>query len=71
MGSDTTPQQRRNEATAIITSGRIWSAVWYLAWPSAINTFVMAAYNIINRMFLGHVPNAQQSLLLRRSEATR
>jgi len=57
-----TPLQRRNEATAIITSGHIWSAVWYLAWPSAINTFIMTFYNIVNRIFLGHVPNAEASL---------
>lgn len=62
MGTNSTPLRRRNEATAIITSGRVWSAVWYLAWPSAINTLIQAAYNIINRIFLGRLPNAEPSL---------
>ncbi len=53
---------RRSDATAIITSGPIWSAVWYLTWPSAISTFIMTFYNIVNRVFLGHVPNAEASL---------
>lgn len=59
---NTTPLQRQADATAIITSGRISSAVWYLAWPTAINTIIMAAYNFINRVFLAHLPNADASL---------
>lgn len=63
MGSkDATPLQRSSDATAIITSGPVWRAVWFLAWPSAINTLIMALYNFINRAFLAHVPNAQASL---------
>jgi putative MATE family efflux protein len=57
-----TARQRQNEATALITSGRVWSAVWYLAWPSAITTLMQASYVIINRIFLAHLPNAQPSL---------
>ena len=63
MGSnDRTNLQRRSDATAIITSGPVWRAVWFLAWPSAINTLIMAAYNFINRVFLSHVPNAEGTL---------
>lgn len=54
--------QRRIDATARITSGPVWKAVWFLAWPSAINTLIMALYNFINRAFLSHVPNAESSL---------
>jgi putative MATE family efflux protein len=61
MGSNSSIRGR-NDATAIITSGPIWSAVWYLTWPSAISTFIMTFYNIVNRIFLGHVPNAEASL---------
>jgi putative MATE family efflux protein len=62
MSTNSSPLRRRNEATAIITSGHIWSAVWYLAWPSAISTFIMMVYNLINRAFLSHIPNAEASL---------
>ncbi len=57
-----TPAQRQSEATALITSGPVWRAVWYLAWPSAVNTIILAAYNIINRIFLSYLPNATPSL---------
>lgn len=52
------PAQRQSDATTLITSGPVWRAVWYLAWPSAINTIILAAYNIINRVFVGYLPNA-------------
>ena len=45
--------RRRDEASAIITSGHIWHAVWYLAWPTAINTIMQSAYVFINRIVLG------------------
>ena len=61
-GKDSTTLQRRSEATAMITSGPVWRAVWYLAWPSAISTLIMALYNFINRIFLSHVPNAKPAL---------
>lgn len=49
--------QRRNDATALITDGSIWRAVWFLAWPSAINNITGAAYGFINAAFLGHLAN--------------
>ena len=62
MSTSKKPLQRRSEATAIITDGHIWTAVWYLAWPSVISTVMASLYNFINRMFLAHVPNAQDAL---------
>lgn len=53
-----TAAQRQSDATALITSGPVWRAVWYLAWPSAINTTILAAYSIINRIFVGYLPDA-------------
>ena len=52
----------RNHASEIIVEGRIWSAVWYLAWPTAINTLIQSAYGVINTIFVGMLPNATQSL---------
>jgi len=46
---------RKDEASAIITSGKISSAVWFLAWPTIVNTLIQMAYGIINRMFLGRL----------------
>jgi len=54
--------QRANHASEIITSGHVWKAVWYLAWPTAINTLILTAYNIINRLFLGRLSNAEEAL---------
>ena len=54
--------RQRNAATELITSGRIWSAVWYVAWPTAINTFIQTAYSIINLAFVGRLPDATRSL---------
>jgi len=47
--------RRRNEASELITSGRVSSAVWYLAWPTIVNTLVQTAYQLINRAFLGRL----------------
>jgi len=46
----------RDRASELITSGRISSAVWFVAWPTVINTLIHLAYNLINRAFLGHMP---------------
>lgn len=51
-----------NRINEIITSGRISKAVWYLAWPTAINTLILTAYNLINRFFLGRLPHADEAL---------
>lgn len=58
---DTLPQ-RRTAPSEIITSGSVWRAVWYVAWPTAINTFILSAYNIINRLFVGRLPDAEAAL---------
>jgi len=60
--TEPTNSKQRNHATEIITSGNVWSAVWFLAWPTAINTLVQTAYTIINRAFVGRLPNATESL---------
>lgn len=62
MSNSSNKPAQRHEATSIITEGHIWSAVWYLAWPSAISTSIASLYNLINRVFLAHVPNAQDAL---------
>ncbi len=54
--------RRRNHASEIITSGPVWSAVWYLAWPTAINTIIQTAYNIINGIFVGRLHNSTDAL---------
>ncbi len=46
----------RDKASEIITNGRISEAVWFMAAPTIINMLVYAAYNIINRFFMGHIP---------------
>lgn len=53
---------RRNPASEIITSGGIWKAVWFVAWPTAVNTLILSAYNVINRLFVGRLPNAEEAL---------
>jgi putative MATE family efflux protein len=59
MDSERDPTSfRRSEGSAIIVSGRIWRAVWYVAWPTVINTTVLMAYNLINRWFLGQLPDS-------------
>lgn len=60
--NNTPNSQRRNSASEIITTGHVWSAVWFLAWPTAVNTIIITAYNIINRIFLGRIPNAENAL---------
>ncbi len=54
-------EQPRNRASEIIVSGRIWSAVWYLAWPTAINTLIQSAYGVVNTFFVGQLPNSTQA----------
>lgn len=58
MGTDLAQPQTRNKATEIITSGKISSAVWYLAWPTIINTVVQTAHMNINRVFLGKLEDS-------------
>jgi len=55
-------ERRRNHASEIIVSGHIWSAVWYLAWPTALNTLIQSAYGIVNTYFVGQLHNSTQSL---------
>lgn len=62
MDSQQPTNQRRANASGIITSGNVWSAVWYVAWPTAVNTLVQTAYNVINGIFVGRLPNAEQAL---------
>lgn len=55
-------EQRRNAASELITTGHIRSAVWYLAWPTAISTLIQTAYAIINAVFVGRLPDATSAL---------
>jgi len=50
--------KQRNNANEIITTGKISSAVWFLAWPTIVNTLIMTAYQFVNRIFLGHIENS-------------
>lgn len=51
----TSMNRYRDEAGQFITSGSISKAVWYLAWPTIVNTLILTAYNLINRAFLGRL----------------
>lgn len=55
--------KERDVANEIITSGSITKAVWYLAWPTAINTIIQTAYMSINPIFLGHMKQGAQEAL--------
>lgn len=46
----------------MIVSGKVSSAVWRIAWPTVVNTLVLNAWALINRAFLGRLPNAGDSL---------
>jgi putative MATE family efflux protein len=56
-------EKTRDKASEIITSGRISTAVWFVAWPTIINTLIHTAYNLINRAFLGHTSGDTSSAL--------
>jgi putative MATE family efflux protein len=54
-------KQKRDKSSEIIISGKISSAVWYLAWPTIINTLFQTAYGIINRAFLGGLKSSAEA----------
>ncbi len=54
---------RRDRATEIITSGRITSAVWFVAWPTIGSTLILTLYNLVNRAFLGHLKTGASGAL--------
>lgn len=58
---DATPPQP-NSAVELITTGKISTAVWYLAWPTVIQTFLQTAYMVINMAFVGRLPRAGEAL---------
>ena len=63
MDRETKAIRSRDRASEIMISGSIWRAVWYIAWPTAINTIIQTAYMNINPMFLGHLgKNAEIAL---------
>lgn len=47
----------------LIVSGNVWKSVWFLAWPTAVTTFVQTAYNVVNRMFIGRIGSEAESAL--------
>lgn len=53
---------RASSATELITNGHIGKAVWFLAWPTAIQTLIQSAYMVINMAFVGRLPHADQAL---------
>ncbi len=59
---DKQEQKHRDPASELIVSGRISKAVWFLAWPTIINTLFFTAYNLINRAFLGRIEDAAPAL---------
>ncbi|MEN6372368.1 MAG: MATE family efflux transporter [Armatimonadota bacterium] len=62
MGTELNESQTRSKATEIITSGSISKAVWYIAWPTIVNTGVQTAHMNINRLFLGRVPDSAAAM---------
>ncbi len=62
MEKDPSATVQANAATELITSGHVGKAVWSLAWPSTIQTFIQSAYMVINLAFVGRLPHADQSL---------
>ena len=55
-------EEQRGGANTIITTGHVWAAVWYLAWPTAINTIIQTAYGVINAVFVGRLADATTAL---------
>ncbi|MEN6521720.1 MAG: MATE family efflux transporter [Armatimonadota bacterium] len=55
---DDRSSNKKRDASAIITEGKISSAVWFLAWPTITNTLILTAYQFVNRIFLGHIPDS-------------
>lgn len=45
----------------IITCGKVSHAVWFVAWPTVVNTLIQTAYNLINRLFLGGLPDSDKA----------
>ncbi len=62
MNKNSSASDRANSATELITSGHIGKAVWFLAWPTAIQTLIQTAYMVINLAFVGRLHNAAQSI---------
>lgn len=60
--SDGPISPNRNSASDMIVFGKVSSAVWRIAWPTVVNTLILNAYMVINRVFLGRLPNAGDSL---------
>lgn len=46
----------------MIVSGHVGRAVWQIAWPTVVNTLILNAYNVINGLFLGQLPNSRDAL---------
>lgn len=62
MEKNSSASEQTNAATELITSGRISSAVWYLAWPTAIQTLLQTAYMVANMVFVGRLAHADRAL---------
>lgn len=53
--------KREHKAREIITSGSVTNAVWFIAWPTIVNSIFQTAYMNINRIFLGAVEGSTDS----------
>lgn len=53
MDNNKLEKSHHDKVTELITCGHIPSAVWFVAWPTVVNTIFQTAYNLINRVFLG------------------
>lgn len=51
-----------NDTSKFITTGDLRAVVVQLAWPTTISTIVMTLYNLINRYFVGRLPNSDSAL---------
>ncbi|MCX8052907.1 MAG: MATE family efflux transporter [Armatimonadetes bacterium] len=55
------PVRVRSDASEMIIEGHIWRAVWFLAWPTAINTLLFSAYGLVNVLFVGMLRDATRA----------
>jgi len=56
------PPTGDNDTSKFITTGDLRAVVVQLAWPTTISTVVITLYNLINRYFVGRLPNSDSAL---------
>ncbi len=56
------PPTGDNDTSKFITTGDLRAVVVQLAWPTTISTVVITLYNLINRYFVGRLPDSDSAL---------